>query len=156
MTSLFQMAPPWELGGSSGEQSSQQLPIGASSQLARKASCPSVRVQSSTVGVRVLACLFVSGQAAQMAAALELVLGKPPAMVHVDVAGKLTEAGLAKHFPLPLWPPTAAVRNCNRCQSLIMSSCGVVFAQVRELATKIKSLKKTGEPNPYVFCELKK
>ena len=63
-------------------------------------------------------------------------LGKPkPAVVHVDMAKRLKDLGLSEFFPDTLWPPTAAVR---------------------ELASKLKALKKLGQENAFVSVDLKK
>ena len=86
---------------------------------------------------------------------MEKILGKDAKkeLAHVDMKAKLLEAGL-KHFGKypSLWPPTLAVRvACGRicCRPL-------VIVQVRELAGRVKALRKAGEEKPYVAVELKK
>ena len=75
------------------------------------------------------------GVESSLQSALERVLGKPKELVSVDLGAKLKEAGLDAFFPLPTWPPTAAVR---------------------ELATRLKKQKQAGEVKPFAFAELKK
>ena len=91
------------------------------------------------------------GLGASLQKALENALGKKKEFVSVDMADKLKSLGLAPFFPLATWPPTNAV-------SLVVVLRGRVLRgpQVRELATKIKGLKKEGEVNPFVFVELRK
>ena len=89
-----------------------------------------------------------------MAGALEKALGvRPKELVHVNLDAKLTEAGLAAHFPSELWPPTAAV---GLARPSISSIRALPCAQVRELATKLRNLTKTGETKTFVFADLKK
>ena len=61
--------------------------------------------------------------------------GKGKEWVYVDMHAKLTELGLVDHFPPSTWPATSAVR---------------------ELATKLKAIHKTGQENAFVCAELKK
>lgn len=68
--------------------------------------------------------------------ALLNMLGKPThELVKVDLAAKLEALGLDRHFPHEMWPDVPAVR---------------------ELATKIRARKKSGELAPFVFADLKK
>ena len=53
----------------------------------------------------------------------------------VDMSGALTNAGLTPLFPTDVWPPMAATR---------------------ELATKLRSLKKAGQEKVYLFADLRK
>ena len=52
----------------------------------------------------------------------------------------------------------AAVASGNDCCMIMMHNLHVVRSclQVRELATKVKALKKIGEKSPFVAVELKK
>ena len=52
-----------------------------------------------------------------------------------DVGAKLTELGLDGHFPVEVWPPSAAVR---------------------EIATWLKARKRLGNSKGYVYHDLKK
>ena len=87
-----------------------------------------------------------------MQSVLERAFGKPRELVTVDMHAKLEEAGLEKLFPVSSWPPTAAVVIYGAGAFVIVH----VRLQVRELATRIKTLKKAGETHPYVFVELRK
>ena len=53
---------------------------------------------------------FHAGLDEQLQGALERVLCKPRALVHVDMAEGMKEKGLDKLFPSDVWPPTNAVR----------------------------------------------
>ena len=101
-------------------------------------------------GVSDFGCCVIGAEAI-----LEKPLGKEAKkeLAHVDMKAKLLEAGLKQFGKYPsLWPPTLAVRvECGRicCRPL-------VIVQVRELAGRVKALKKAGEDKPYVEVELKK
>lgn len=72
----------------------------------------------------------------RMQEALLRALGKEePKVEHVDIGKKLEELGLAEHLPSELWPPMGAVR---------------------ELAQKLKSLKKAGFENSFFEVVLTK
>ena len=55
--------------------------------------------------------------------------------VHVDMMCELGKRQLADHFPSAVWPPTNAVR---------------------EMASRLKAVRATGQPNVFVCVELKK
>jgi len=75
----------------------------------------------------------------RLQAALMRMVGKPvKELVKVDLDARLRELGLADHFPISTWPPVAAVR---------------------ELATKVKQLKRMAPDranDPFANAELKK
>ena len=69
---------------------------------------------------------------------------------------KLGEAGLDHFMDLPqLWPPSLAVVIIVVGHDAGFACCCCCL-QVRELATKVKALKKIGEKSPFVAVELKK
>ena len=61
--------------------------------------------------------------------------GKHKPCVHIDMVAEMSKLGLGSHFPSSVWPPTNAVR---------------------ELASKLKTLKATGQPNVLIAAEIKK
>ena len=63
-------------------------------------------------------------------------MGKgPKELVHVDMQQKLLDAGLLIHFPSSVWPPTNAVR---------------------ETATRLRKLSKSGLTGAFVAADLRK
>ena len=65
---------------------------------------------------------MLQGLEATMAGAFEKALGvRPKEFVHVNIDAKLTEAGLATHFPCESWPPTTAVNIVH-----VLSGCNQV------------------------------
>ena len=90
---------------------------------------------------------------------MERVLGaahsKPAELAHVDMGARLKAAGLVHFIDYPqFWPPTMAVC-CSVCRAVI-SQFAFGLAQVRELASKVKTMKKNGERKPFVAADLKK
>ena len=101
-------------------------------------------------GVSNFGCCVIGAEAI-----LEKILGKEAKkeLAHVDMKAKLLEAGLKQFGKYPnLWPPTLAVR-------VIVSVFEVVrvsLFQVRELASRVKALRKAGEKKPFLAVDLKK
>jgi len=73
---------------------------------------------------------------------------------HVDMSAKLKSVGLDAFFGHDAWPPALAVNRFVRCGGAWCHAC--VRVQVRELATKVRTLVKAGEKKPFVNLELNK
>ena len=67
--------------------------------------------------------------------AIYALLGKPKPLARINIAEKLEEYELAKHFPSTSWPEPGAVR---------------------ELITKVKNLSGDGFQNPFIYADLRK
>jgi hypothetical protein len=61
--------------------------------------------------------------------------GKPKPLVRINLAARMEELGLDRHFDSESWPEASAVR---------------------ELSTKIKNLTGDGFEKPFVYADLKK
>lgn len=83
------------------------------------------------------ACCWLHFGLCRMQRAMTGFLEKRPAKVtvHVDLGKRMRDEGLAPFFPERLWPR---------------------FEAVNELARKLKTARDKGQPNVYVFVELKK
>jgi hypothetical protein len=83
-----------------------------------------------------------------------LAFGKAKELVHVDMATKMEEAGLAALFPVVCWPETRAVSSV--WQGICVWLACMFLLQVAEVATKVEKWRKQGVPVHFVCVELRK
>ena len=94
---------------------------------------------------------------AKMQKAMLMALGKAPReLEHIDMSKKLQECGLLDLVPAAAWPPTQAVCLLYVAGTSLHQSAIQPVLGIRELATMVRKLEKSGSPRPYVAVDLRK